>query len=73
MLNSPTHCERCGKKLTSFTMSYFNTQNICMACKERERKHPKYAEARAADEAAIRNGNYNFKGIGLPADLIGGK
>lgn len=35
-----------------------------MACKEEETKHPRYQEARKADEAAIRAGNYNFPGIG---------
>jgi hypothetical protein len=26
-------------------MSMFNTQIICMACKDKERTHPRYAEA----------------------------
>jgi hypothetical protein len=45
-------------------MSMFNTQTICMECKEAEKKDPRYQEARAADEAAIRGGNFNFPGIG---------
>jgi hypothetical protein len=45
-------------------MSMFNTQIICMDCKDKERDDPRYKEARESDEAAIRSGNYNFKGIG---------
>jgi hypothetical protein len=50
-------------------MSMFNTENICMECKEKEEKHPKYEEAKQAEEEADRKGNYNFKGIGKPKDL----
>ena len=47
-------------------MSYFNTDMICIECEEKEKAHPKYAEARAAESAAIANGDYNFQGIGKP-------
>lgn len=66
-------CERCGKETTTSMMSMFNTQQCCMACIEKERKHPKYAEARRVDATQVRLGNFNFKGIGLPYDLKGGK
>jgi hypothetical protein len=36
-----------------------------MECSDKERENPRFEEAREADEMAIRNGNYNFKGIGL--------
>lgn len=62
-------CERCGKETTTTMCSMFNTETICMACKERERKHPKYAEAREAERQAVLNGDYNFAGIGKPDDL----
>jgi hypothetical protein len=42
----------------------FNTEDLCLDCKDRERLDPRYPEAVAADEAAMRAGNYNFKGIG---------
>jgi hypothetical protein len=42
---------------------------ICSVCQDRERAHPKYAEARAVEESQVRAGNYNFPGIGLPEDL----
>jgi len=38
---------------------------ICLDCKKQEKLRPDYADAVAADEEAIREGNYNFKGIGL--------
>jgi hypothetical protein len=50
-------------------MSFFNTQMCCSRCIERERAHPKYAEAREAEEMALKSGNRNFDGIGLPNDL----
>jgi hypothetical protein len=61
-------CERCGKDVAATIMSMFNTEMICIgtpdSCKEREEQDPRYKEAVAADEAAIRAGDYNFKGIG---------
>lgn len=59
------NCHRCGKETSVTIMSYFNTQTICMECSDKERENPRFEEAREADEMAIRNGNYNFKGIGL--------
>jgi hypothetical protein len=47
----------------------FNTQEICMDCKDKERQHPKYQEASDAELEQTKQGNYNFKGIGKPADL----
>jgi len=61
---SEGRCERCGKETRMTIMSMFNTEVICMACKAIEEQDPRYAEARAADEAAIRRGDYNFPGIG---------
>jgi hypothetical protein len=50
-------------------MSRFNTDEICMECEEKEKKHPDYPRAVKAEAAAVRAGNYNFPGIGKPADL----
>jgi hypothetical protein len=47
----------------------FNLQEICLDCKDKEKKHPKYSEAVKADEDAFNRGNYNFVGIGLPPEL----
>lgn len=62
-------CDRCGKRAFTTTMSQFNTQCICFECEVKEHDHPKYSEALEAERKAIENGNYNFEGIGLPADL----
>lgn len=62
-------CERCGQETTVTTGSYFNTDQICTACDDAERAHPRFEEARQAEEAACRAGDYNFPGIGLPSDL----
>lgn len=63
------NCERCGKEGLATIMSIFNTDLICLECKEKEKQHPKYEEARAAEEAAVKRGDYNFPGIGKPDDL----
>jgi len=44
-------------------MSMFNTEIICMTCKKEERESSRYEEALAADQEAVRQGDYNFKGI----------
>lgn len=62
-------CERCGKDTLAHTMSMFNTQTICLECKEIEKQHPDYERAREAELRAVQSGDYNFRGIGLPADL----
>lgn len=48
------------------TMSYFNTDTICMDCKDTEQRHPDYKRAVAAEHEAVKGGDYNFPGIGLP-------
>ncbi len=61
-----TNCDRCGGSLEGGrTMSMFNEQVICRACKEAERKRPDYGRAVEADEAAVRAGNRNYRGIGM--------
>ena len=62
-------CQRCRKETNMHTMSYFNTQEICVECDEAERKHPEFEKARKAEHDQVGKGNYNFAGIGLPADL----
>ena len=50
-------------------MSRFNTDPICLACAEAERRHPDYAKAVEAELAALKAGVRDFPGIGLPPDL----
>lgn len=45
-------------------MSMFNEQTICLECAEKEMQRPAYKDAVEADHEAIKQGNYNFKGIG---------
>jgi len=59
------NCERCGKETNITTMSWFNTQTICMDCANAEKANPRYKEAKAAEHAEVLKGNRNFKGIGL--------
>ena len=57
--------EDCYKTSTGFIMSMYNEQMICAPCKDRETKRDDYRAAADADDAAIRQGNFNFRGIGL--------
>lgn len=59
------YCSRCGGDLKGGrTMSAYNEDCICMDCARKETQREDYKEARDADNAAIKAGNYNFKGIG---------
>lgn len=61
-------CQRCRRR-PWMIMSKFNLEMICHECKARERQHPKYPEADAAECAAVRAGNPNYPGIGCPPEL----
>ena len=62
-------CPRCGSVLSASIVSRFNTEVICLACEAKERAHPRYQEALAAERTALQSGDRNFRGIGLPSDL----
>lgn len=62
-------CDRCGEKTNGLTMSIFNTDMVCIYCLIKEQEHPKYKEAKRVEHEHVKNGDYNFKGIGLPDDL----
>lgn len=62
-------CDRCGSETGIYTTSMFNTEQICMPCKEREERHPQYELARVTESKEVERGNYNYPGIGLPDDL----
>lgn len=62
-------CDRCGASARALRMSMFNTEMLCQPCLGKEKRHPKYEEARAAEKREIEQGNYNFPGIGKPEDL----
>ncbi|TYS69726.1 gamma-glutamylcyclotransferase [Sutcliffiella horikoshii] len=59
-----THCDRCGGSLKGGRiMSMYNTDCICLSCKDKESKRDDYGEAVKADHEEIKKGNYNYKGI----------
>jgi len=62
-------CQRCNKQSKVVTMSYFNTDIICMDCDKLERAHPKFKTAQDIELKAVQAGNLNFPGIGKPVDL----
>lgn len=60
-----TTCDRCGGSLEKGRiMSMYNTDCICMECKHKERMRNDYDLAIQTDHEHIKNGDYNFKGIG---------
>ena len=64
-----TTCSRCGDNTTTLKGSYFNTEMICLKCDDKERAHPQYKEAKDRELEECMKGNFNFEGIGKPADL----
>jgi len=36
-------CSRCGQKMNSKGLSFFNDEILCAECKEKEKKLPEYA------------------------------
>jgi hypothetical protein len=59
-----THCDRCGDSLKGGRiMSMYNTDCLCLRCKEKETKRADYGEAVKVEHEEIKKGNYNFKGI----------
>ncbi|MGO1368521.1 gamma-glutamylcyclotransferase [Senegalia sp. (in: firmicutes)] len=62
---SKKYRDRCRKSLESGRiMSMFNEDCICLECKDKEIKDPRYEEARDAEAEEVKKGKYNFKGIG---------
>lgn len=67
----PENCDRCGADLarTASTMSKFNADVICVACKADERLAPGYQAADDTEVAMVRAGVRNYSGVGLsPTD-----
>ena len=57
-------CPRCGNSTNGrTTMSVFNTEVICIPCKEKEKEDPDYQMAVDTEAAEVRKGNYNYTGI----------
>lgn len=58
-------CDRCRRETDTTIMSMFNTDVLCLDCKDAEERDPRYEEARRAEEEACRRGEFNFPGVGL--------
>lgn len=59
-----THCDRCGGSLKGGRiMSMYNTDCLCLSCKNKELKRADYREAVKAEHEEIKKGNYNYKDI----------
>jgi hypothetical protein len=57
------NCERCHKSSGGVTtMSIFNSEVICMSCKEKEKKDPEYLAASLEELESVRAGDMNFSG-----------
>lgn len=59
-------CQRCGKETNMHTMSWFNTDYICMECNDKEEAHPDIELAKDVEVAHTKAGNFNYPGIGFP-------
>ena len=69
LLPTDNICQRCGEDAGSLMMSMFDTDMCCPKCIETEKAHPDYKKARDVELEQLHQKNYNFPGIGLPADL----
>ena len=57
-------CDRCRKETDITMMSMFNTETLCLDCKDAEEKDPRYEAACQAEAEACLRGDFNFPGIG---------
>ena len=56
-------CDRCKQPPNLVTVSYMNTDIICVECKTAEQDHPMYHVAREAKQAAFVAGEDNYPGL----------
>ena len=63
-------CDRCHGPLDGGRiLSMYNDHDVlCMKCKEAERRRSDYQNAVEADNAEIRKGNFNYRGIDYEKD-----
>lgn len=65
-------CQRC-KELNQndkFCFSLFDSKKICISCRDKEKEHPLYNQAKVKELEAAFAKNLSFKGIGLPEELV---
>lgn len=56
-------CVRCESTSNTTTMSFLNTDVICMDCAEEEKKLSVYELAKSEEARQVRNGNLNYPGL----------
>jgi hypothetical protein len=56
-------CDRCGRESSSYILSMFNLDELCLDCKGQEEKHSLDEQACEAEIGAVRGGDF-FPGIG---------
>jgi hypothetical protein len=61
----PERCVRCDSEARAFTMSIFNRDWICLACRDDESDAPGFEGAARAEIEAVRRGVFNYPGMGL--------
>ena len=61
-------CDRCGTEVMEYTMSWFNTDEICFPCDYLETQHPDFEFAKVVESAYVKLGEYNYPGIGYPGE-----
>ena len=58
------NCDRCGGSLAGGRiLSMYNTECLCLACKEKEKAREDYRQAVQAELDEVKKGNLNYKGI----------
>lgn len=70
--NWPRHCERCGDdmvKMGPSSLSFYNWEWLCLACKLDEMTAPGYEIAEAAFWQAIDQGDLGYSGIGITEEV----
>ncbi len=58
-----SQCDRCNKESNVTTVSFMNTDEICLECAELEKQHPRYVEAKEKEFQECKRGNYNYPGL----------
>jgi hypothetical protein len=56
-------CERCRVLTLVTTMSWLNQDMLCLDCKEKEKKYPRYLDAKKIESKYVKSGNYNYRGL----------
>ena len=73
MVTYRRNCDRCGRPAIAMKTSWFNTETICCfdpdSCAAKEEAHPKFKDAKDREFEAVKAGDMNFPGIGLPPEL----